>query len=91
MGGQGNSWRVGDFVLKPHESSYKGISEMVNQLKPQDFRVSCHHKTLSGNYTYRGWGCTHFELGGEVTGRITEKYQVARSLHNLFADIEIPQ
>jgi len=22
-GGQGSSWRVGDFVLKPHEASYE--------------------------------------------------------------------
>ncbi len=22
-GGQGNSWRVGDFVLKPHEAAYE--------------------------------------------------------------------
>ncbi|MBP7774048.1 hypothetical protein KA071_03080 [Candidatus Gracilibacteria bacterium] len=89
-GGQGNSWRVGDFVLKPHEASYEGISEIVNQVKPLNFRVSYHHKTVSGHYTYRGWGCTHFELGQEVTGRITEKYHIARELHNLLEHIEKP-
>lgn len=83
-GGQGSSWRVGDFVLKPHEGSYEGISIMVNQLKPIGFRISHHHPTLLGNYTYKGWGCTKFEIGEEVTGRIVEKYAVALSLHDLF-------
>ena len=63
---------------------------MVNQLQPTHFRVSYHHRTLTGDYTYQGWGCTIFEMGDEVTGRITEKYQVAQSLHDLFANIEIP-
>lgn len=88
--GQGSSWRVGNYVLKPHESAYVGISEMVAQLKPTNFRVSYHHKTLLWDYTYKGWGCTKFEKGEEVTGRITEKYRIAQSLHDLFADIEIP-
>lgn len=89
-GGQGNSWRVGDFVLKPHESAYEGISHIVNQLQPTNFRISRHHTTLSGNYTYRGWWCTHFELGREVTGRITEKYHIAQELHDLLSTIQKP-
>ncbi|MBP6921365.1 hypothetical protein KBB89_02355 [Candidatus Gracilibacteria bacterium] len=91
VGGQGNSWRVGDFVLKPHEESYEGISVIVNQLRPKNFRVSYHHKTKDGNFTYRGWGCTCFELGEEVTGRITEKYAVARELHSLLGTIQKPE
>lgn len=87
-GGQGNSWRVGDFVLKPHESSYEWISQIVNQLTPLNFRVSHHHKTLDGNYTYQGWWCTHFELGHEVTGRITEKYRIALELHDILGTIQ---
>lgn len=90
-GGQGNSWRVWDFVLKPHEESYEWISLMVNQLKPVDFRVSYHHKSLLGSFTYKGWWCTQFLEGNEVTGRIQEKYAVARSLHDLFAAIEKPR
>lgn len=54
-GGQGNSWRAGDGVLKPHEESYEGISEIVNQLKPNNFRISRHHLTNLGDYTYKGW------------------------------------
>lgn len=89
-GGQGSSWRVGDFVLKPNEESYEGISIMVNQLEPIGFRVSYHHPTLSGSYTYNGWGCTKFEAWKEVTGRIQEKYAVALSLHDLFWAIQRP-
>lgn len=89
-GGQGNSWRVGDFVCKPHETAYEWISEIVNQIKPVDFRVSYHHKTLSGNYTHHGWWCTYFEQGQEVTGRITEKYHIARGLHDLLGKIQKP-
>lgn len=89
-GGQGNSWRAGDAVLKPHEASYEWISHMVNQLHPQEFRISHHHATKDGHYTYRGWWCTHFEPGEEVTGRISEKYHIARELHDLFRNIEKP-
>lgn len=90
IGGQGNSWRVGDFVLKPHEESYEGISMMVNQLHPANFRISRHHKTRDGSFTHWGWGCTCFELGEEVTGRIREKYTVAQELHGLFGTIQKP-
>ena len=90
-GGQGNSWRVWDFVLKPHEEAYEWISLMVNQLKPQDFRVSYHKKSIFGSFTYQGWWCTEFHEGHEVTGKIEEKYSVARSLHDLFATIEKPE
>ena len=92
-GGQWTSWRCGDFVLKPHEDSesYEGIARMVNSIEPQDFRISRYHPTVHGTYSYKGWGCTRFESGTEVTGRITDKYAVARSLHDLFAKIEKPR
>ncbi len=89
-GGQGNSWRAGDGVLKPHEEAYEWISTIVNQLNPTNFRISRHHITRDGLHTYRGWWCTHFEDGQEVTGKITEKYHIAQELHNLLAQVTIP-
>jgi hypothetical protein len=91
MGGQGNSWRVGDYVLKPHEASYEGISLMVNQLHPENFRVSYHHTTIDGKFTFKWWWCTHFEPGEEITGRIREKYAIARELHDIFGTIQKPK
>lgn len=92
-GGQNQSVRYGDVVLKPieDENYYNIISKIFNTLESKDFRISKHIQSNYGQYTYKGYGATKFEPGFEVDDRLEEKLIVSNALHGLLKNISTDQ
>jgi uncharacterized protein (TIGR02569 family) len=93
VGGEGNSYLVGDLVFKPTLSETETIwrSELLSTISQNGFRVAEPRKTREGRWTYGGWEAAAFLEGKEEKGRWKEKIAVSRIFHSALKDVEKPR
>jgi uncharacterized protein (TIGR02569 family) len=91
-GGQGNSVRVGNFVLKPIEEpdKYSWTGAVLELISSHDLEISKPIRSLSGNFVQNGYGVTQFIEGEFYPGEIGMKIKACRLLHKLVESIKQP-
>jgi len=83
-GGQGTSIRVGDYVIKPvADADYTNwCMSVLDDIIPRGYRISKPMRSIDGNYVYKNYVCTRFEIGVEQDGMIDEKLKISKAFHN---------
>ncbi len=91
-GGQRESYRVGDVVIKPvdDEESVIWSAEIMSTITENGFRVARPVKAVNGSWVYQGWHGFSYIEGEAVKGRVTEKIQVSRLFHQELATYPKP-
>lgn len=91
-GGEGNSYRCGDVVLKPvlDEAQVVWQAEIYSQIKQDGFRLAEPIRTIDGDWTHQGWQAFSFVDGKEVKGQWQEKISVCRQFHKAISHIPRP-
>lgn len=90
-GGQNNSWRVGDFVLKyvgPDEH-HEWVAAALSKLKPEGFRISAPVISSHDRFVLEGWTCCSFQEGTFVKGFERTKLEVSRLFHQSLVDVDL--
>ncbi|RFS14620.1 hypothetical protein [Emticicia sp. C21] len=92
-GGQGQSIRVGDFVLKPIEETakYSWIGEALASISTYDLAIAKPIKSKNGNFVESGYGVTQYLTGDFFIGRIEEKIKACQIINQLLKSIKIPE
>ena len=82
-GGEGQSIRVGNCVLKPiaNEDRYSWACELLLRLDPKDYRISRPIRSKDGSFVFNGWGASKYEPGDHLRGEWGEKLQICRAFH----------
>jgi uncharacterized protein (TIGR02569 family) len=91
-GGQGTSFRVGRFVLKPVDDpdKYSWMAETLQTVRPDGFSISRPVRSKAGNWVEDGFGATEFHPGDFEKGRMAEKLAVAERFHSATRSIPKP-
>jgi uncharacterized protein (TIGR02569 family) len=92
-GGEGNSWRVGDIVLKPD-----GPSEVLEWLVSSvetvadtgDFRMARHLRSGDGRVVVDGWAATAWVEGTHGSERWDDVLTASRAFHAALASVGLP-
>lgn len=92
-GGQGESYRVGDIILKPVDNAELAnwSAELMSSIVEDGFRVARPIRTKNGVWIHNGWHAFSYVLGKEVKGRGREKISVSRSFHKALRVYEEPE
>lgn len=92
-GGQGQSVRVGDFVIKPIDeiSKYSWTGSVLESISSLDIAISKPIRSKNGNFVEKGYGATPFIEGEFRRGKIDEKIKACQALHQLTLSIEQPE
>lgn len=89
-GGQNQSVRVKDAVLKPVGENVQ-FSEwalsILNKINPHEYRLSKPIVSNKGTFIYKGWCCTRYEPGEHRNGNVKQKLAVSRLFHHDLADL----
>jgi hypothetical protein len=84
-GGRGTTWRAGEVVLKPLDTSPEELrwrSELLLILAGRtDVRVSQPLRTTSGAFSHGGWTASVHEPGRHVPGRWLDVIDAGRAFH----------
>lgn len=93
-GGQGQSVRVGDVVLKPAGDSadVQWTARLMEGLQDRkDFRVPRFLRSVSGGYVAEGWAATRFLMGEPgPAGRWDSLLAAGRAFHEALRDVPRP-
>jgi len=83
-GGQGTSIKVGEYVLKPvDDADYTNwCMTVLDDIIPRGYRIAKPIRSMYGNYVYKNYVCTKFEIGVEQDGMIDEKLKISKAFHN---------
>lgn len=92
IGGQGQSVRIGDFVIKPIEevTKYSWIGSVLESISSEDLVISKPLRSKNGNFVENGYGLTPFIEGEFQQGKIKEKLKACQMLNALLESIEQP-
>lgn len=92
-GGQGQSVRVGDFVLKPIEevAKYSWIGEVLESILTYDLAIAQPVRSKKGNFVENGYGVTQYITGDFFAGRIEEKIKACQKLNQLLQSVRPPE
>ena len=93
-GGRGNTWRVGEFVLRPiadGEPPLDWQADVLESIAKDDFRVSLPRKTLGGDFESEGWCAWQFVEGVHEERRWPEIIAVGERFHQALAGIPEPE
>ena len=84
-GGEGRSFKSGDYVLKPIEEIelQEWSCEVISQLSPSTFRLSKPLLSTSGTFVYKGWSASVYEEGSHMKGNWQQKVEVGQEFHTL--------
>ena len=84
-GGQHNSWRAGQAVLKPLDGDPSTVAwqgALLSRLQGRDdLRVSAPLQTTDGRWTADGWTAWRYEPGTHLPGRWHDIIAVGQRLH----------
>ncbi|MEM7112690.1 MAG: hypothetical protein AAF614_09660 [Chloroflexota bacterium] len=82
-GGEGNSFLVGNTVLKFTHNAERTewASDLLFRTPQAGFRISRPKMSREGSFIYAGWEATSYEPGEHVNGRFLEKLTVCRAFH----------
>lgn len=92
-GGQGQSVRVGDFVVKPIEETekYSWAGSVLESLPTHSLAIAKPIRSKNGNFVENGYGATHYIAAEFSSGRISEKISACQLLNQLLENIEQPE
>ena len=92
-GGQGQSVRVGDFVIKPIEETekYSWAGSVLESLSTHSLAIAKPIRSKNGNFVENGYGVTHYLAGEFSRGYISEKIAACQLLNQLLENIEQPE
>ncbi len=91
-GGEGQSYRVGNLVLKPTTDAIQSrwIAELLRTIPEVEFRVIQPAPTVDEKWVYSGWEANYFIEGETVKGRWKDKITVSRKFHSQLHGVERP-
>jgi uncharacterized protein (TIGR02569 family) len=96
-GGQGTTWRAGQFVLKPADSVRAGrwFADVYDELNGPGFRVPRPVRAVTGDWVALGWTCWRWVAGAAAdwsgaSPRWPGLIAVSRALHAALADVPVP-
>jgi len=91
-GGQGESFRVDNAVLKPagniEETSW--IAELNTRIVNNKFRVLKPIQARNGSWVVNGWAANKYVEGKHKTGNYSDAIQVSNEFHNALKNIPKP-
>ena len=92
-GGQNESIKAGDVVLKPvHEiKRYLWISDELNKLQFDQIKVALPLKSKKGNYIEDAFGATPYFEGKFYKNKLTKKLEACRILNSKISSVQKPQ
>lgn len=91
-GGEGQSYRVADAVLKPVTEIVQTnwIAETLSSLNENGFRINRPIRAKNGEWIFNNWQAFSFVPGQHEKGRWREKIELSRLFHNCLVGIEKP-
>lgn len=92
VGGEGQSYRAGNIVLKPatDTAQVNWNAELLQKIHEVGFRVNKPVPTVDGKWVYDGWHAFYFLEGETVKGRWVDKIAVSRLHHAQLAEVIRP-
>jgi uncharacterized protein (TIGR02569 family) len=91
-GGQGNTYRAGDVVLKPVEDGEASIwiAEVYSSIEEIGFRVPRPLKTKSGKWSSNGWTGWTYICGKHKEDKWEEKIRASIAFHKAISHFQCP-
>lgn len=92
-GGQGETWRSGDVVLKPTGmvAEAEWVAETLTALPESgEYRVARPVRAVSGGWVVDGWTAWHAVPGEPDPGRVADVLRVGTALHQPLAGLPRP-
>lgn len=91
-GGQGITWRVGKYIVKPtiNEEETIWCAEIIGQLSQDSYRVPRYKKTQENQWVYQGWSVVEFIEGEHIKNHWEEKISACEGFSNLLTNIPKP-
>jgi uncharacterized protein (TIGR02569 family) len=92
-GGQGTSWRAGDFVLKPAETDTDELAwraRVFPQISQDGFRLARPQPAGDGSWAVDGWSATEFVPGRHSQRRWFDIIAAGDRLHRALRDVQRP-
>jgi uncharacterized protein (TIGR02569 family) len=90
QGGQGESFRAGDIVLKPAPLEAEWLAETFKGLKETGFRIPRPVSTSDGKWVFDKWCAWTFIPGHHDIGRVREIILTAKAFHASLAGFSKP-
>lgn len=92
IGGQGQSVRVGDFVIKPIEevAKYCWVGEVLESISTHDLAIARHIRSKNGNFVENAYGVTQYIPGNFLSDKIEEKLKACQVLNQLTQSVKQP-
>jgi uncharacterized protein (TIGR02569 family) len=92
VGGQGNTYRADNIVLKEVENIEQAnwTAELFSNLQENDFRVENPIRSISNQWVSNGWCAFGYLEGKETKERWKEKIEVSRKFHDSISHISKP-
>lgn len=92
-GGRGNTWRVGELVLRPvagGEPPLEWQADVLGSITEDGFRVSLPRRTAAGEFVSEGWCAWQFVAGVHAEHRWHDIIEVGERFHRTLADVAEP-
>jgi len=92
-GGQGQTWRAGDLVLKPEDADARvaWLVDTIEQLPDtDDFRLARHVRAGDGRLLVDGWEATGWLAGAHLSESWADVLTVSRAFHAALATVPVP-
>lgn len=91
-GGQGNTFKANEIVLKPivNEDEANWVAELSSKIEPTGFRLEQPIKSISGKWIYKGWSAFTFIEGKTIKGRWVEQLDTSRKFHKAISHVPKP-
>lgn len=91
-GGQGTTWRAGDYIIKPVDSEEETSwsATIINNLPQDSYRLAQYKKTIDDKWVYNGWSVSEFLEGELIPHHWAEKISVCKGFNNLLTGIPKP-
>jgi uncharacterized protein (TIGR02569 family) len=93
-GGQGASWRLGEFVLKPIDMAEDELdwqAGLLPSLRASGFRVSCPRRAGDGLLVVDGWCAWEYVTGHHESRRWAEIVAAGEAFHAALAGVARPE
>ena len=90
-GGQGETWRCGDVVLKRADAEAAWRADVLDALpESRDFRVARPVRARGGEWVASGWEATELVAGATDVGRQDEVLTAGAAFHEAVAEVPRP-
>ena len=91
-GGQGESYRAGDLVLKPAgmPEEVAWLGDVLGRLPERDFRIARPVAATDGRWIVDGWAATSWVAGAHASGRWAEVFAAGDAFHAALDDVPRP-